>query len=134
MIRGVRLSFWSRKRVKYFLFPWPFLAPLSILGMAWGGRRILRKAFLPIQRGDPNGRGNCRERRLQYSASTEHQKDYVENVSALTKVFNNNLISSVQSTFEKEKQFNQNVSHELRTPLSVIVSESEFGSKYADNP
>ena len=43
------------------------------------------------------------------------------------------MISSVQSTFEKEKQFNQNVSHELRTPLSVIVSESEFGSKYADN-
>ena len=63
--------------------------------------------------------------------STEHQKDYVE-TSRLTKVFNN-LISSVQSTFEKEKQFNQNVSHELRTPLSVIVSESEFGSKYADN-
>ncbi|MFR3178636.1 MAG: histidine kinase dimerization/phospho-acceptor domain-containing protein [Streptococcus sp.] len=33
----------------------------------------------------------------------------------------------------KEKRFNQNVSHELRTPLSVILSESEFGSKYADS-
>ena len=43
------------------------------------------------------------------------------------------MISSVQYSFDKEKQFNQNVSHELRTPLSVILSESEFGSKYADS-
>lgn len=130
-VRGVRLASGLGKEMTLFLLSLAILAPLSILGMAWGGRRILRKAFLPIRDVTQMAEEITESGDYGKRVSTEHQKDYVE-TSRLTKVFNN-LISSVQSTFEKEKQFNQNVSHELRTPLSVIVSESEFGSKYADN-
>ena len=130
-VRGVRLASGLGKEMTLFLLSLAILAPLSILGMAWGGRRILRKAFLPIREVTQMAEEITESGDYSKRVSTEHQKDYVE-TSRLTKVFNN-LISSVQSTFEKEKQFNQNVSHELRTPLSVIVSESEFGSKYADN-
>ena len=130
-VRGVRLASGLGKEMTLFLLSLAILAPLSILGMAWGGRRILRKAFLPIREVTQMAEEITESGDYGKRVSTEHQKDYVE-TSRLTKVFNN-LISSVQSTFEKEKQFNQNVSHELRTPLSVIVSESEFGSKYADN-
>ena len=130
-VRGVRLASGLGKEMTLFLLSLAILAPLSILGMAWGGRRILRKAFLPIRDVTQMAEEITESGDYGKCVSTEHQKDYVE-TSRLTKVFNN-LISSVQSTFEKEKQFNQNVSHELRTPLSVIVSESEFGSKYADN-
>ena len=130
-IRGVRLASGLGRELSIFFLSLAILAPLSILGMAWGGRRILRKAFLPIREVTQMAEEIAESGDYSKRVSTEHQKDYVE-TSRLTKVFNN-LISSVQSTFEKEKQFNQNVSHELRTPLSVIVSESEFGSKYADN-
>ena len=130
-VRGVRLASGLGKEMTLFLLSLAILAPLSILGMAWGGRRILRKAFLPIRDVTQMAEEITESGDYGKRVSTEHQKDYVE-TSRLTKVFNN-LISSVQSTFEKEKQFNQNVSHELRTPLSVIVSESEFGSKYAAN-
>ena len=130
-IRGVRLASGLGRELSIFLLSLAILAPLSILGMAWGGRRILRKAFLPIREVTQMAEEIAESGDYSKRVSTEHQKDYVE-TSRLTKVFNN-LISSVQSTFEKEKQFNQNVSHELRTPLSVIVSESEFGSQYADN-
>ena len=130
-VRGVRLASGLGKEMTLFLLSLAILAPLSILAMAWGGRRILRKAFLPIRDVTQMAEEITESGDYGKRVSTEHQKDYVE-TSRLTKVFNN-LISSVQSTFEKEKQFNQNVSHELRTPLSVIVSESEFGSKYADN-
>ena len=127
----MRLASGLGRELSIFLLSLAILAPLSILGMAWGGRRILRKAFLPIREVTQMAEEIAESGDYSKRVSTEHQKDYVE-TSRLTKVFNN-LISSVQSTFEKEKQFNQNVSHELRTPLSVIVSESEFGSKYADN-
>lgn len=45
----------------------------------------------------------------------------------------NKMLETIDTSFEREKQFNHDVSHELRTPLTVILSESEYGQTYADN-
>ena len=139
-IRGVRLASGLGRELSIFLLSLAILAPLSILGMAWGGRRILRKAFLPIREVTQMAEEIAESGDYSKRVSTEHQKDYVE-TSRLTKVFNN-LISSVQSTFEKEKQFNQNVSHELQWSdlkpvcLSTLVSDYCQGQerKWGESP
>ena len=130
-IRGVRTASGLSKELTLFLISIAILAPISILGMAWVGRRILKRAFVPIKDVTQMAEEITESRDYTKRVSSSYKLSYVE-TTRLTKVFND-MISSVQSTFEKEKRFNQNVSHELRTPLSVILSESEFGSKYADS-
>lgn len=130
-IRGVRTASGLSKELTLFLISLAILAPISILGMAWMGRRILKRAFVPIKDVTQMAKEITESRDYTKRVSSSYKQSYVE-TTRLTKVFND-MISSVQSTFDKEKQFNQNVSHELRTPLSVILSESEFGSKYADS-
>ena len=130
-IRGVRTASGLSKELTLFLISIAILAPISILGMAWVGRRILKRVFVPIKDVTQMAEEITESRDYTKRVSSSYKLSYVE-TTRLTKVFND-MISSVQSTFEKEKRFNQNVSHELRTPLSVILSESEFGSKYADS-
>lgn len=130
-IRGVRTASGLSKELTLFLISIAILAPISILGMAWVGCRILKRAFVPIKDVTQMAEEITESRDYTKRVSSSYKLSYVE-TTRLTKVFND-MISSVQSTFEKEKRFNQNVSHELRTPLSVILSESEFGSKYADS-
>ncbi|MBS6318142.1 MAG: HAMP domain-containing histidine kinase [Streptococcus salivarius] len=130
-IRGVRTASGLSKELTLFLISIAILAPISILGMEWVGRRILKRAFVPIKDVTQMAEEITESRDYTKRVSSSYKLSYVE-TTRLTKVFND-MISSVQSTFEKEKRFNQNVSHELRTPLSVILSESEFGSKYADS-
>lgn len=130
-IRGVRTASGLSKELTLFLISIAILAPISILGMTWVGRRILKRAFVPIKDVTQMAEEITESRDYTKRVSSSYKLSYVE-TTRLTKVFND-MISSVQSTFEKEKRFNQNVSHELRTPLSVILSESEFGSKYADS-
>lgn len=43
----------------------------------------------------------------------------------------NTMLASIERSFERERQFNNDVSHELRTPLAVILAESEYADKYA---
>ena len=73
----------------------------------------------------------ARSRDYTKRINTSYKHSYDE-TARLANVFNK-MIFSIQENFDKEKQFNQNVSHELRTPLSVIMAESEFGAKYADD-
>ena len=42
------------------------------------------------------------------------------------------MLESLERASMRERQFSSDVSHELRTPISVIVAESEYGTKYID--
>ena len=77
-IRGVRLASGLGRELSIFLLSLAILAPLSILGMAWGGRRILRKAFLPIREVTQMAEEIAESGDYSKRVSTEHQKDYVE--------------------------------------------------------
>ena len=45
----------------------------------------------------------------------------------------NGMLETVETSFQREKQFSHDVSHDLRTPVTVILSESEYGLHYADS-
>ena len=40
------------------------------------------------------------------------------------------MISGLEDSSNRERQFSSDVSHELRTPIAVIKAESEFALKY----
>lgn len=131
-IRGIRFASGLSKELSLFLLSLAIIAPISIVVMAFGGKRILARAFLPIRDVTKMAEDITESRDYTKRVLADYTHSYTETVR-LTNVFNN-MLSSVQANFEKEKQFNQNVSHELRTPLSVILAESEFGEKYAGSP
>lgn len=128
-IRGIRSASGLSKELSLFLLSLAIIAPISIVVMAFGGKRILARAFLLIRDVTKMAEDITESRDYTKRVLADYTHSYTETVR-LTNVFNN-MLSSVQANFEKEKQFNQNVSHELRTPLSVILAESEFGEKYA---
>ena len=118
-IRGVRTASGLSKELTLFLISIAILAPISILGMAWVGRRILKRAFVPIKDVTQMAEEITESRDYTKRVSSSYKLSYVE-TTRLTKVFND-MISSVQSTFEKEKRFNQNVSHELRNRQAKLM-------------
>lgn len=130
-VRGIHSVRQISYELKLFLISLAILAPISLIIMALGGIRILNKGFLPIKDVARMAEDITESRDYTKRIDTSYKNSYDE-TARLAKVFNS-MVSSVQANFEKEKQFNQNVSHELRTPLSVIMAESEFGAKYADD-
>ena len=44
------------------------------------------------------------------------------------------MLSGLEDSSNREKQFSSDVSHELRTPIAVIQAESEYAIKYARTP
>ena len=56
-----------------------------------------------------------------------------DEVYELTTTFNR-MLSGLEDSSNREKQFSSDVSHELRTPIAVIQAESEYAIKYAQTP
>jgi len=56
-----------------------------------------------------------------------------DEVYELTTTFNR-MLSGLEDSSNREKQFSSDVSHELRTPIAVIQAESEYAIKYARTP
>lgn len=99
------------------------LLPILILVAAVGGYLITKRAFAPVDEicrtaAEIKDSGNL-SRRVQIKKSGRELRKLAE-------LFNK-MLDSVETSFEKEKQFTADASHELRTPISVIVSESEYG-------
>lgn len=130
-VRGIHSIKWLSYELKLFLLAIVVLAPLSMIAMSLGGRRILKRGLLPISDVTKMAEDITESRDYTKRINTSYKHSYDE-TARLANVFNK-MIFSIQENFDKEKQFNQNVSHELRTPLSVIMAESEFGAKYADD-
>ncbi|WP_314729853.1 HAMP domain-containing sensor histidine kinase [Peptostreptococcus stomatis] len=129
-VRGIRPIMGLSKELSLFFLSLAIIAPVSILIMIFGGKRILTRAFLQIKDLSQMAEDITESRDYTKRLIPSDRHLYTE-TERLTKVFNK-MLSSIQTNFEKEKQFNQNVSHELRTPLSVILAESEYGEKYTD--
>ncbi len=69
------------------------------------------------------GKNNDLSRRIDIPVRTARDEIY-----ELTTTFNR-MISGLEDSSNREKQFSSDVSHELRTPIAVIKAESEFALK-----
>ena len=99
-----------------FLILLPIGGALALLVGLVIARRALRpvsemtKAAVAISKGDLSRRVDDPKTR--------------DEIGALALTFNE-MISSMQDTVERERQFSSDASHELRTPLAVILANSE---------
>lgn len=99
-----------------------FLMPITMFLMLAGGYIIICHALKPlhciIQEADRIGNGD--DLSIQIPVPDSHDE-----ISFLAQTFNH-MLSRLQTSFQRERQFSQDVSHELRTPISVILSQCEL--------
>ena len=103
-------------------------SPIIILIITYGGYLIIRSSLKPVREMIETAETISNSADLSKRITIEDGKDEVHKLAL---VFNE-MLESLERVSMRERQFSSDVSHELRTPRSVIVAESEYGTKYID--
>ena len=103
-------------------------SPIIILIITYGGYLIIRSSLKPVREMIETAETISNSADLSKRITIEDGKDEVHKLAL---VFNE-MLESLERASMRERQFSSDVSHELRTPISVIVAESEYGTKYID--
>ena len=103
-------------------------SPIVILIITYGGYLIIRSSLKPVREMVEMAETISNSADLSKRITIEDGKDEVHKLAL---VFNE-MLESLERASMRERQFSSDVSHELRTPISVIVAESEYGTKYID--
>ena len=103
-------------------------SPIIILIITYGGYLIIRSSLKPVREMIETAETISNSADLSKRITIEDGKDEVHKLAL---VFNE-MLESLERVSMRERQFSSDVSHELRTPISVIVVESEYGTKYID--
>lgn len=126
-LRAVTSQGNSNPELQLFLLTLAGIAPFLIAIVSWGGYRILKTAFRPVE---AIGQTANRIRLSQDFSQRIPQSQQNNELTQLAATINH-MLETVESTFKREQQLTNDVSHELRTPLTVILSESQYGRDYA---
>ena len=101
---------------------------IFLLISSLGGYLFIKKGLKPVRTLTKTakviGKNNDLSRRIDIPSRTARDEIY-----ELTTTFNR-MLSGLEDSSNREKQFSSDVSHELRTPIAVIKAESEFALKY----
>ena len=103
-------------------------SPIIILIITYGGYLIIRSSLKPVREMIEMAETISNSADLSKRITIEDGKDEVHKLAL---VFNE-MLESLERASMRERQFSSDVSHELRTPISVIMFESEYGTKYID--
>lgn len=99
-----------------------FLFPLLIFFTAFIGYRMTSRALKPVQEMTDLVNTIKESSNLSLRLPELASKD---ELAYLSNTFND-LLSSLEDQFVREKQFSSDAAHELRTPISVILSHCEY--------
>lgn len=128
-LRAVRVKqVLSRDLVEVLMFMAIGL-PVIMVVVSLGGYWILKRGFRPVQAMTETAKTITQQRDYSKRVVTQGRENELTDLAQVL----NDMLTSIEATFEREKQFSNDISHELRTPITVILSESEFGGKYADS-
>ena len=103
-------------------------SPIIILIITYWGYLIIISSLKPVREMIETAETISNSADLSKRITIEDGKDEVHKLAL---VFNE-MLESLERASMRERQFSSDVSHELRTPISVIVAESEYGTKYID--
>lgn len=99
-----------------------YILPLFIVVAALGAYVISRRAMNPVENISRSAKeisnGNDLSKRIEIDKASKE-------LYSLAQTFNE-MLSSLQTSFDTERQFTSDASHELRTPLAVIKAECEY--------
>ena len=102
------------------------LSPLFVALIIYGGYAIIKRAFKPVRTmsctASEIGASGDFTRRIELPRGKDE-------LSALAATFNE-MLASLQSAFERERQLSADLSHELRTPTAVILAQSDYALAY----
>ncbi|MBQ7016415.1 MAG: HAMP domain-containing histidine kinase [Firmicutes bacterium] len=129
-LRGVLENPDSQQLTESLLTMAMLTLPLFVILAVWGGYRIAKKAFRPLdhinttvteinEAKDLSGRIGLPPGRDEFSRLAENFDCMLERL---------------ERSFDAEKQFTSDASHELRTPVSIIKGACEFAEKYDETP
>lgn len=128
-LRAVRVKqVLSRDMVEILIFMAIGL-PVIMVVVSLGGYWILKRGFRPVQAMTETAKTITQKGDYSKRVVTQGRENELTDLAQVL----NDMLTSIEATFEREKQFSNDISHELRTPITVILSESEFGGKYADS-
>lgn len=126
-IRGILPISKAIENTKMLTITLFLISPFLILLIAFGGFRLMKKAFRPVTNLSLTAEEIRNTGDFSKRLYTGQTKDEIYNMATVL----NSMLDSLENNYLKEKQFSNDVSHELRTPLSVILNESEYGIEYS---
>lgn len=128
-IRGVLPISRSRANMRSINWALILISPLMLAVISIGGYRIIKRAFQPVQKLSDTAHKIEVSKDFSQRLYVSDTKDEIHHMSLVL----NDMLGSLEQSYNKEKQFSNDVSHELRTPVSVILSESEYGIRYLES-
>ena len=128
ILRAVTKVKTASKKTENLLYSLLLGDVIFLLISSLGGYLFIKKGLKPVRTLTKTakviGKNNDLSRRIDIPSRTARDEIY-----ELTTTFNR-MISGLEDSSNREKQFSSDVSHELRTPIAVIKAESEFALKY----
>ena len=128
-VRGVINAEKFFKKEGLFLLALGVFVPVLFLFVLYGGYKTIKNAMKPV--------AMMSKTALEIGSSKDFSKRIdlpagKDELHALASVFNQ-MLDSLEKVYRSEKQLTSDVLHELRTPLSVIMAESDYAVRYAQN-
>ncbi len=106
-----------------------YLIMLFVLLAGMGSYFIIHRAFVPVNKIRETAKeiaeGSDLSQRIDIGEGNDE-------ISILANTFDD-MLSKLETSFNKEKQFTSDASHELRTPISVILTECEYAEDCIDD-
>ena len=128
ILRAVTKVKTASKKTENLLYSLLLGDVIFLLISSLGGYLFIKKGLKPVRTLTKTakviGKNNDLSRRIDIPSRTARDEIY-----ELTTTFNR-MLSGLEDSSNREKQFSSDVSHELRTPIAVIKAESEFALKY----
>ena len=128
-VRGVIVLSASSRELNNLLRVLAIAGPVLLVLMVLGGYWVLKQALKPIKILDQTALAIQTSGDLSQRIPLKGPQDELYFLAQTM----NGMLETVETSFQREKQFSHDVSHDLRTPVTVILSESEYGLNYADS-
>ncbi len=122
IIRGIASYTNANTTLQSFLFASLIIGPVVILLAAYGGWRLMKRIFKPIEAVRTTAQeisdGNDLKLRIEAPSNNDELGKLVHTL--------NHMLQRLDDAFDRERQFTDDISHELRTPLTGMLLDVEL--------